>query len=129
MGNSTNQNQFPLFDDIESEAEKIITRIQDNIRAWMSEPVPCHFCGERMNRGIMEFNHRIVFNGWCMKALMYHLRSKGRLHTHTEEARWLESKGIDPKCDKHDQRNWRPDLIKQHYEGHYGNCYTSEDCK
>lgn len=129
MGNSTNPDQLSLFDDLDAEAEKVVERIKTEVREWMQESVACFFCGERMKRGTMPFNHGIVFNGWCMKALMYHMRSKGRLHTHTEEARWLESKGIDPKCDKHDPKNWRPDLIAKHYDGHYGNCYTSEVCK
>lgn len=129
MQHSTNSDQLSLFDDLDSEAEKQVKQIQHNVQEWMRELIPCHFCGERGIRAMMHTNHGIVFNGWCMKALMYHLRSVGRLHTHTEEAAWLESKGIDPTCDKHNQKNWRPDLIAKHFEGHYGQCYTSEDCK
>ena len=129
MHHSNQSDQFSLFDDLDSEAEKVVKQIQNNVREWMAEFVPCHFCGERMGRGTMAFNHGIVFNGWCMKALMFHTRSRGRLHTHTEEAAWLQSHGIDPNCDSHDEANWRTDLRDAHFDGHYGQCYSSEDCK
>lgn len=130
MGNSTNSNHLSLFDDLEAEAREEAAKQRTESLQKQMEPVACLFCGERMRRGIMDFNHGIVFNGWCMKALMYHMRSKGRLHTHTEEARWLESHGIVPGCDEHDPIHWNHDLREQHFHKHFGQCYSGfEACR
>lgn len=128
MKHSNNSHsQLSLFDDLDGEITQITNRIEAEVRAWMQEIVFCHFCGEQMTRAVMPFNHGIVFNGWCMKALAYHIRNGGKHHT--EEARWLESKGIDPKCNRYDPMNFRQDLKEQHFDDHYSACYRVEDCK
>jgi len=130
MSNSSNSHsQLSIFDELDRETKQTTDQIESEVRLWMAESVPCFFCGEKMPRGIMSFNHGIVFNGWCMKALAYHMRSKGRLHTHTVEAAWLMSHGIDPHLDSHDESHWRNDLRELHYEAHFGNCYRWEGCK
>lgn len=110
-------NQLPLFDELDQHLEEQNTRIKELLK----EPIDCFFCGERMNPpAIMSFNHGIVFNGWCMKALAYHTRCQG---LHTEEAAWLQKKGIDPNKSRFDESHWHHDNRKKHYEDHFSYCY------
>jgi len=113
-------NQLPFFEEIDNQLEANNKRIDELLKT----PVDCFFCGERMNNpAVMNSNHGIVFNGWCMKALAYHVRSKGM---HTEEAAWLQKKGIDPEKSRFDESHWHLENVQQHYQGHFGQCYGAE---
>lgn len=114
--------QFSLFDDIDRQSNEALERT----RAFNQEPTKCLFCGETMRRALMHTNHGIVFNGWCMKALAYHTRNMGR--TYTEEARWLESKGIQVGLSRFDNSHWNMHNVELHYGAHYGKCYE-RGCK
>lgn len=110
-------NYLPLFEEIEEQLEADKERIDELLKT----PVDCFFCGERMsNPGVMAFNHGIVFNGWCTKALMYHTRCRG---LHTEEAAWLQKKGIDPEKSRFDESHWHHHNREKHFDDHFGHCY------
>jgi hypothetical protein len=112
------------FDELD-QAIKIEQEIQlETHRNYFSELVRCHFCGEQMPRGWMPNNHGIVFNGWCMKALAYAIRNHGRQWT--EEAAWLERKGIPFDADRFDERFWHRENVGMHYDKHFSSCYRGE---
>ena len=113
-------NMLPLFEEIQEQSEADQKRIDEILKT----PVDCFFCGERMYPPtVMVFNHGIVFNGWCVKALMYHARAK---HLHTVEAEWLQKKGIAWDKSRFDESQWHHENIEKHYKGHYGQCYGAE---
>lgn len=118
--------QLPLFDSLDRERQEQENRQLEDARAFMREPVRCLFCKETMPRAVMSFNHGIVFNGWCIKALMYHTRNQGALYT--SEANWLQHLSIDPALSRFDQSHWNHDNVDKHYAKHYGECYR-EGCK
>lgn len=93
-------------------------------RKYFNELVRCHFCGEQMARGLMPSNHGIVFNGWCVKALAYSVRNRGRQWT--EEAAWLERKGIPFDADRFDEKHWNMENVAMHYDKHFSRCYQGE---
>jgi len=110
-------NYLPIFDEIEEQLEADKERIDELLKT----PVDCFFCGERMsNPSVMVFNHGIVFNGWCGKALAYHTRCQGN---HTEEAAWLQKKGIDPEKSRFDESHWHLENVQKHFNDHFGYCY------
>ncbi len=110
-------NYLPLFEEIDQQLEADKNRIDELLKT----PVDCFFCGERMNPpAIMTFNHGIVFNGWCMKALSYYWRCKG---LHTEEAAWLQHNGIDPNKSQFDESHWHLENRQKHFNDHFGHCY------
>lgn len=112
--------QLSIFDDIEA-AENAK---RDRERELLKTPTSCLFCNERIsNASWGATNHGIVFNGWCVKALMYHTRCQGM---HTSEAKWLTHVGIDPLKDRWDESHWHLENVKNHYQGHYGSCYDVE---
>jgi hypothetical protein len=113
--------QFPLFDTLQIEAKEAELKAQQESRDHMRELVKCHFCKETMQRFMMTNNHGVVFNGWCMKALGYHVRNGHRLHS--VEAEWLQSKGINPELSRFDESQWHLANIENHYKGHDGRCY------
>lgn len=90
-------------------------------RNYFNELVRCHFCGEQMARALMSTNHGIVFNGWCVKALCYLTRNRGRQWT--EEAAWLERKGIPFDADRFDKQHWHMENVAEHYDKHFSSCY------
>jgi hypothetical protein len=109
--------QLSLFDAVDREKQ---TQLQQE-RAKMQERVKCFFCNEEMTRAVMPFNHGIVFNGWCVKALMYHTRNSGQLWT--SEAKWLQHLNIDPALSRFDESHWSHQNVTEHYSQHYGKCY------
>ena len=113
--------QLSLFETLDQQAKEAEAKAQQEHRAFMSELAKCLFCGETMQRSVMNFNHGIVFNGWCMKALAIHTRNKGQ--TWTKDAAWLIKKGIDVEKSRFDQSQWHVDNQANHYELHYGRCY------
>jgi len=117
--------QFSLFEQLDLEAKEAETKAREAHSAWMTEPVSCRFCGERMSRALMQNNHGIVFNGWCMKALCYHTRTQGK--TYTQEAAWLSQKGVDPLKSRFDESHWDLASVQKHYVDHFGRCYQ-EGC-
>jgi uncharacterized Zn finger protein len=115
--------QLSLFEQFDLELKATEQKAQQDHRQFMTEIVQCHFCNEKMQRAVMNTNHGIVFNGWCMKALAYHVRNCGVLYS--EEARWLQARGISPNVSRFDKSHWDHDNIKNHYELHFGQCYTT----
>jgi len=110
-------NQLPLFDEIDQQLEADKKRIDELLKT----PVDCFFCGEPYNNEyLMRTNHGIVFNGWCMKALSYYWRCNG---LHTEEAAWLNNKGIDFSKSQFDESQWHHENRQKHFLDHYGHCY------
>jgi hypothetical protein len=65
------------------------------------EPQTCDFCGEVSANGVVHMNnHGIIFNGWCIKAMMFH----NRVHNNNpDEINWLVRHGIDPYRSKFEQ--------------------------
>ena len=112
--------QLPIFDELDNQQQQQSERYKE----LMAQPIDCIFCGERYaTAASAPNNHGIVFNGWCIKALMYHARCQG---LHTEEARWLQIHGIDPEKSRFDESHWNKENIKNHYDDHFGRCYTRE---
>lgn len=113
--------QLSLFD----EADRRLENLLELQRARMKERVKCLFCSEEMNRAQMQTNHGIVFNGWCLKALMFHTRNRGQLWT--SEAKWLQHLNIDPALSRFDESHWNKQNVSDHYNAHYSACYEG-DC-
>lgn len=114
--------QLSLFDEQDRHQQELLQQA----RASMTERVRCLFCNEEMTRALMPTNHGIVFNGWCIKALMYHTRNQGALYT--SEAKWLQHLRIDPALSRFDHKHWNHDNVANHYAKHYGECY-GRGCK
>ena len=111
-------NQLALFETLDRELEKQIA----DTRATQMLPATCHFCGEQSaNSYLAQNGHGIVFNGWCMKALVWHTGNKSALWT--DKAGWLQSKGIDPALSRFDESHWNHKNVGKHYSRHYGDCY------
>lgn len=74
--------------------------------------VSCKFCGEVMSSALIDTNHGIIFNGWCVKALMFHNRSQAK---NPDEIAWLKSHGIDPELSRFDEAHWHHANITRFY--------------
>lgn len=69
----------------------------------LKELIECDFCHEQMPRALFDTNHGLIFNGWCIKAMMFH----NRVHSnHPEEIAWLQKHGIDPRKSRFDESHW-----------------------
>ena len=77
-------------------------------RVDLQQIVKCDFCGEEITRALFPMNHGLIFNGWCIKAMMFH----NRTHNHNpEELAWLEANGIDPEKSRFDKSHWQMENI------------------
>lgn len=77
-----------------------------------SEIVRCDFCQEETSKVIHENNHSLIFNGWCIKAMMFHNRA---VFKNEEEIDWLNKHNIDPQKSRFDQSHWHM-ANKEKYE-------------
>jgi hypothetical protein len=65
-----------------------------NLTSGKGEPSFCDFCGEYcQDNNWKHTNHGIIHNGWCVKAMMFHIRAK---QGNADEINWLVKNGIDP---------------------------------
>jgi hypothetical protein len=65
------------------------------------EPQACEFCGEVSRNSVIHMNnHGIIFNGWCVKAMMFHNRTH---NGNADEINWLVKNGIDPYRSRFEQ--------------------------
>ena len=78
--------------------------------------VACKFCGEVMSSAFMDTNHGIIFNGWCVKAMMFHNRS---CHNDPDEIAWLERNRIDPQLSRFDDTHWHHANISTYYSQNF----------
>lgn len=78
--------------------------------------VACRFCGEVMSSAFMDTNHGIIFNGWCVKAMMFHNRS---CHNDPAEIAWLKRHGIDPQLSRFDEAHWHHANIATYYSQNF----------
>jgi hypothetical protein len=65
--------------------------------------VKCDFCQEETTLALMQSNHSLIFNGWCIKAMMFHNRVQSNNET---ELAWLQRHGIDLMKSRFDQSHW-----------------------
>lgn len=114
--------QLSLFDELDTAQKHTQAKDQAARNAWMAEEVACLFCGEKMKRATMGSNHGIIFNGWCIKAMVLHNRAGGG---NEQELAWLRQHGINPELSKFDQSHWHLANFGSHAE-HF-NCYL-EGC-
>jgi hypothetical protein len=74
---------------------------QPKLISGKGEPSFCDFCGEYCQDNYWkDTNHGIIHNGWCVKAMMFHMRAK---LGNADEINWLVSKGIDPYRSRFEQ--------------------------
>ena len=61
----------------------------------------CEFCGEFCSNDTWKsINHGIIFNGWCVKAMIYH----NQVHLNDpERINWLVKHNIDPYKSRFEQ--------------------------
>lgn len=78
--------------------------------------VECKFCHEVMSSAFMDTNHGIIFNGWCVKAMIFHNRSS---HNDPDEIAWLKSHGIDPQLSRFDDTHWHYANIATYYNQNF----------
>ena len=75
--------------------------------------VACKFCGEVMSSALIETNHGIIFNGWCVKAMMFHNRAHSN---NPDEIAWLKAHGINPELSRFDESHWHHGNITNFYQ-------------
>lgn len=77
--------------------------------------VRCHFCNEESKAVLIGQNHQLIFNGWCIKAMLFHNRAG---YKNPEELSWLIKHGIDPDKSRFDESHWHLENIAK-YEARF----------
>jgi hypothetical protein len=74
---------------------------QPELKQISQEPQACEFCGEVSRNSVIQMNnHGIIFNGWCVKAMMFHNRAN---QGNADVINWLVKNGIDPYKSRFEQ--------------------------